>query len=186
MGDPIKPKKKYERPPTEWNAERIAEENGLKLEFGLKSTQEVWKARAELRRIRTNARKILAGGDKGKGSSKEIMDRIKRYGLLKLVEGKEYTIDDLLLLNVRDILERRLQTRVFKKGLARTVKQARQLITHGYIAVNGKRLTVPSYMVPLSDEDAIGYYKKIEIAPRIVEAEAAPATEEKPVAKAGE
>lgn len=183
MGDPIKPKKKFERPPTEWNADRIAEENELKLEFGLKSTREVWRARAELRRIRANARLLLAAGDKDKDKGKEIMDRAKRYGLLKPVEGRENTIDDLLVLNVRDILERRLQTRIFKKGMARTINQARQLIVHGYIAVNGRRVTVPSYMVPLSEEDSISYYKKIDIQPRIA---AETGTEKKPVTKVGE
>ncbi|MEM3364379.1 MAG: 30S ribosomal protein S4 [Candidatus Micrarchaeia archaeon] len=187
MGDPIKPKKKFERPPTEWNAERIAEENELKLEFGLKSTREVWKARAELRRIRANARKLLAAGDSGKEKAKEILDRVKKYGFLKQVDGKEYTLDDLLVLNVRDLLERRLQTRVFKKGLARTPKQARQLITHGYIAVGGKRITVPSYLVSLSEEDSISYYRKIDIQPKMAE-NAAPVNEKDkvPAVKDGE
>jgi len=184
MGDPIKPKKKFERPPTEWNAERIAEEDALKREYGLKSTREVWKARAELRKIRANARLLLAAGDKKLDKGKQIMERVRRFGLLKQVEGKENTIDDLLTMNVRDILERRLQTRVFKKGLARTAKQARQLITHGYIAVNGKKVTVPSYLVPLSEEDTISYYKKIDIQPKIVED--AGKSEEAPAKKEGE
>jgi len=62
------------------------------------------------------------------------------------------TLDDLLILTPEAFLERRLQTVVFKKGLAKTIKQARQLITHGFIAINGRRVTAPSYMVNLEEE----------------------------------
>ena len=44
-------------------------------------------------------------------------------------------------------LETRLDNVVFRLGLATSRKQARQLVLHGHIGVNGKRLTVPSYMV---------------------------------------
>ena len=69
----------------------------------------------------------------------------------------------MLSLTVRDVLERRLQTRVYKRGLAKTTKQARQLITHGFISVKGKKVDYPSYLVPVSEDDSIGYYKKIDI-----------------------
>lgn len=167
MGDPVKPRKKFERPTIEWNADRIKEESALKNEYGLKNTREIWRARSELRRIRANARKLLAGGIGGEKKAKEILERVQRYGILKSKEDKINTLDDLLALDIRNILDRRLQTRVYKKGLARTIKQARQLIVHGYIAINGKRVTVPGYIVPLDEEDNIGYYKHIDIAPKI-------------------
>jgi small subunit ribosomal protein S4 len=174
MGDPKKSRKKYSRPPMQWNIKRIEEDSALVSEYGLKNSKEVWKARDKLRKIRGNARKLLAVGEEGKDKSKQILDRVKRYGILKQKEERENTVDDLLTLDVRDILERRLQTRVYKKGLARTIKQARQIIVHGYVAINGKRITVPSYMVPLSEDDSIGYYKNINIAPK-VQVEEAPA-----------
>lgn len=172
MGDPKKSRKKYARPTMQWNAKRIEEESALIEEYGLVNAREVWKARAKLRQIRSNARKLLAVGDAGKGTAKQILERAKRYGILKPKEDRESTLDDLLALDVRDVLERRLQTRVYKKGLARTIKQARQLIVHGYISVNGKRVTVPGYIVPLSEENGLGYYKSINIAPKLAEPEA--------------
>jgi len=45
------------------------------------------------------------------------------------------------------LLEQRLDNLVFRLGLARTRRQARQLVTHGHIAVNGQRVNIPSYLV---------------------------------------
>ncbi len=177
MGDPRKFHKKFERPPIEWDSQRIKEESLLKKEFGLKNTREVWKARAVLRNLRANARRLLALGERGESEAKQILQRALRYGILKPVEGRETTLDDILALDVRDVLERRLQTRVYKKGLARTPKQARQLIVHGFISVNGRKLTSPSYLVSLEEEDAIAYYKPIDVLPKI---ESAATKEEKP------
>jgi small subunit ribosomal protein S4 len=55
-------------------------------------------------------------------------------------------------------LERRLQTIVYRKGLARSPKQARQLITHGHIAVNGRKLTIPGDRVRRTEEAGVEYY----------------------------
>src|SRR5690606_16824827 len=52
------------------------------------------------------------------------------------------------------LLERRLDSVVFRAGFARTIPAARQLVTHGHISVNGKRLSYPSARVNLGD--AIG------------------------------
>jgi len=60
-------------------------------------------------------------------------------------------------LTVEDILERRLQTIVFRKGLAKTIHQARQLITHGHIAIGNQRVTVPSYLVTREEEELVNY-----------------------------
>lgn len=84
----------------------------------------------------------------------ELLGTLQRYGLI----GANAAMDDVLSLKVEDILERRLQTVVYRKGLARSPKQARQLITHGHIAIAGKRVSVPSYMVPVSEEAEIAYY----------------------------
>lgn len=166
MGSAKRRTKKYVRPPMQWNTERIQEEGDLRKEFGLKNAKEVWKAKAELRRIRGNARKLLALGDKSSNETEAILKRIERYGILKRNEERENTLDDILQLDVRSLLERRLQTRVMKKGLALTAKQARQLITHGFIAIDGVKISVPSYLVRLDEEDKIDYYKRIDIAPK--------------------
>jgi small subunit ribosomal protein S4 len=66
-------------------------------------------------------------------------------------------LDDVLDLSINDILERRLQTIVFNKGLTKSIHQARQLITHGHITIHGQRITSPSYLV-LKDEEATVAY----------------------------
>jgi len=72
-------------------------------------------------------------------------------------------LEDVLGLTVRDILERRLQTQVYKKGLARTIKQARQLIVHGFIAVDGRTVSRPGYLVTADEEDKLSYTRPIDI-----------------------
>lgn len=50
-----------------------------------------------------------------------------------------------------------MQTIVFRKGLARTGFQARQLITHGHVSIDGRRVTIPGYIVPKEEEPKIAY-----------------------------
>jgi small subunit ribosomal protein S4 len=53
--------------------------------------------------------------------------------------------------NMLTILESRLDNVVYRAGLARTRRAARQLVTHGHFEVNGKRVDVPSYRVEAYD-----------------------------------
>ena len=53
--------------------------------------------------------------------------------------------------NLLGLLERRVDNVVFRLGLAATRKQARQLVSHGHISVNGKRLDIPSALVKVND-----------------------------------
>ncbi len=152
MGDPKRQRKTYERPYKRWDKKRILEEKAIMRTYGLKNKKEVWKARSILRRIRANARRLLAArGEEKEKRMKELLSRLYRLGLLP----ENATLDDVLLLDVRDILERRLQTIVWRKGYARTPKQARQFIVHGHVFVGDRRVTVPSYWVKRGEEDII-------------------------------
>ena len=53
--------------------------------------------------------------------------------------------------NLLILLERRLDNVVYRMGLASTRRQARQLVTHGHIAVNGKRVDIPSALIKVGD-----------------------------------
>ena len=66
------------------------------------------------------------------------------YDKAKKMEG--ITGENLLIL-----LERRIDNVVFRLGLANTRRQARQIVRHGHIAVNGKRLDIPSALVKAGD-----------------------------------
>ncbi len=53
------------------------------------------------------------------------------------------------------MIERRLDNVVYRLGLARTRREARQLVNHGHFTVNGKRVNIPSYLVKVGDEIAV-------------------------------
>lgn len=151
-----------------WDSARIQKEHGLKEKYGLKNLRELWVLDSELRRIKQNVRNVLSGKS-SEETGRQIMERLTRYNVL--ANGAK--LDDLLVLDVESLLERRLQTMVLRKGLARTLKQARQFVAHGLIMVNGRRMTSPGYLVLAKEEGAIAYYKPVKLnAPQ--EAAAAP------------
>lgn len=170
MGDPKRLRKKYETPSKVWSSERIAREHALREKYGLRKLKEVWISESELRRIRKNVRSVLAGL-KTEKTGKEIIERLARCNIIK----SDAKLDDLLILGVESLLERRLQTIVYRKNLAKTLRQSRQLITHGLITINGKRITSPSYVVRAGEEDEIRYYKPINLESKPQPADAAPA-----------
>ena len=147
----------YETPNHPYQGERIASESGLVGKYGLKNKEELWKAQSELRNIRREARKLLgrAQGDAEAAGqeAREFLERLKRIGVL----GEQDELDDVLSLSVTDLLERRLQTLVYRKGYANTTKQARQFISHGHIVVDGARVQRPSYKVTVDEEDTVGF-----------------------------
>ncbi len=159
MGDPRKFKTKYETPRKQWDADRIATESKLVTEYGLKNIRELWVTLAELKKVRRESRRLLSVGDESIDESKKVLGKLSRLGIGTGID----TLDKILVMDVRDFLERRLQTRVMKRGLARTMKQARQIIVHGFIAVNGRKVTSPSYVVPTELDATISYYKPISV-----------------------
>lgn len=141
--------------------ERIKNDNALITEYGLKNMKELWKVQSEVSRIRRNVRELLSGGAGSEDVKERIITRLTKLG----IATQTTTLDNLLDLKENDLLNRRLQTIVFRKGLARTVKQSRQLTVHGFIAINGKKVNRPGYLVNVDVEKNISYYKKIDIAP---------------------
>jgi len=159
MGAPRRNRRKYEKPQAMWNVVRIKADNELISAYGLKNMKELWKVQTELSRLRSNVRQMLSGTSKTGIVQEAMMSRLKRLGV---VSG-DVMPETLLELKENVLLERRLQSIVFRKGLARSMKQARQLITHGFIAVNGVKINRPGYMVKVEEEHKIGYYKPIDI-----------------------
>lgn len=144
MGDPRKLRKKYESPKKVWDKERLLVENKLISQYGLKNMRELWKMSLIVKRVRREVRKLFALADVvAEERGRKIIERLYNLGIV----GKDSRVEDLLSLTVEDILKRRLQTVVFINGLAKNIKMARQLIVHGFIAVNGKKATRPSMLV---------------------------------------
>lgn len=167
MAYPGKNRKMYETPRRPWQAIRMAEEAGLVKKYGLRNKRELWRAHSMLKKHRQEARKLLAeitepseGGDHARAESKNVLEKLSKMGLLK----KNAELDEILALGIEDLLERRLQTLVHRRGLANSTKQARQLIVHGHIAVAGRKTTVPSYTVRKYEESKIEYYVGSSIA----------------------
>jgi len=154
MGDPKRQRKKYETPRFPWRSDVLQEELKLVGQYGLRNKRELWRHKAMLSKFRGIARSLLGMPPEEKGKlERQLLDKLYRLGILP----KDATSDDVLDLTVEDILERRLQTIVFRKGLSKTIHQARQLITHGHIAIGGRRVRSPSYLVPRDEEDLITY-----------------------------
>jgi small subunit ribosomal protein S4 len=147
-------KKKYEKPFRPWDKARIESEKKLKQNYGLRRKKEIWREESILRNYRRMARNLAARRDVEK--EKILLDKLVKIGLL----NPNADVDDILALTTENILERRLQTIVLRKGLAKTAKQARQLIVHGHISVDGRRVRWPGMIVPSSIEGKIGVYGK--------------------------
>lgn len=144
--------KQYSRPKRPFDKERLEEEAVIKKDFGLKNKKEIWKADAKIKSIREKAKKLIQGSDEEK---KALFGRLKKIGL------EVNSIADVLGLDKRDYLGRRLQTVLFKKGLAKTPKDARQLITHKKVLVDGRVINIPSYVVSVELEGKISVKQKV-------------------------
>jgi len=150
-------KKKLKKPIKPWDKERMDKENILLKTFGLRRKHEIWKAESILRSFRRRARDLAARRDKTQ--ERILLDKLYKMGLL----GKNADLDDVLSLTGENLLERRLQTIVFKKKIANTPKQARQFITHGHIAIEGRRTIYPSFFVTRELENKISYFENSPI-----------------------
>ncbi len=155
MGDPKKKRKQFDRPRKSFQKERIEKERETKKFYGLKNKKELFRAETIVRTKRATARKLLALGLENRiKREKELLDSLKKMGILRASPS----LDDVLVLTPEALLERRLQTMVWRKGLSNSPKQARQFIVHGHIAINGKKVDKPSYIVQAIEEDKITWY----------------------------
>jgi small subunit ribosomal protein S4 len=149
--------KRYETPNHPFQGERIAEEANLLDRYGLKTKEELWRAQSRLRDFRREARRLLgaAQGDAELAGEMgaDFVARLKKIGILN--EGDD--ISAVLSLDETDVLERRLQTVAYRKGLASTPQQARQFLVHGHITVDGARVTEPSTFVSVDEEDTVSF-----------------------------
>ena len=157
MGDPKKLRKKYATPVHPWNKVNIDEEKILVREYGLGNKREIYVADSFLKKYKNIAKRLTADTTaQARIEEKQILGKLQQLGLLPTGA----ILDEVLSLNIKNILERRLQSIVFRKGLARSIKQARQFITHRHIHVLGREVTFPSYLVTLEEESAVEFKAK--------------------------
>jgi len=138
--------KTYSRPKRPFDKTRIDEESEVKKEFGLKNKREIWKAEAKIKSFRQKAKKLISSKE---SEQRSLFDQLGKIGL------NVDSIADVLSLDKRDYLNRRLQTVIFNKKLASTVKLARQIVVHKKVLVDGRIVNKPSYVVPVELENKI-------------------------------
>ena len=154
MGDPKKQRKKFETPRFRWRKDILQEELKLLGQYGLRNKHELWRHKTMLSKTRGIARSLIGKLPEERAKMEnELLSRLKKLGIL----AETSVLDNVLDLSIEDLLERRLQTIVFRKGLARTIFQARQLITHGHVTVGNRRVTIPSYIVAKAEEEQVVY-----------------------------
>lgn len=146
MGDIKKKQKLFSRPKKRFDRARIDAENVLVRDYGLKNKKEIWKAKSQISLFRRRAKALIGDDEK---EQQKFFDKLKKTGIP--VSG----ISDVLALTEEDFLKRRLQTILVKKGLANTLRQARQLIVHKNVLVDGSVVNIPSFIVTLNLENKI-------------------------------
>lgn len=151
----IRQKKKYSRPQRPFDKARIDEENVLREKYGLKNKKEIWRADTQVREMRRQARKLTANSGDTQAQKEKVLllAKLNRLGMLE----QDSALEDVLRMSPENILDRRLQTQVYLQGLSSTVKQARQLIVHGHISVNGAVTRVPGMTVTRLQEKNLTY-----------------------------
>jgi len=143
--------KQYSRPKRPFDKNRIVEEEKIKKEFGLKNKKEIWRSESRIKLMRTLAKNLISARPE---EQKKLFEKLGNLGF------KAGSVAEILSLDKKDYLRRRLQTVVVVKKLARTLKEARQFITHRKVLIDGKVVDSPSYIVPVSLEG------KISVKPR--------------------
>lgn len=153
MGDPKRPRKKYETPFKPWDKALLEEELRLVGKYGLRNKRELRRFTAELKRIRDLARKSFGMPEEERNRIiSQLVSKLYRMGV---IDNPNATADDILKLTVEDLLKRRLQTIVYEKGLAKTIHQARQLIVHGHIVIGDRVVDRPNKIVYRDEEDLV-------------------------------
>ena len=142
----IRKAKSYLRPWKLFESARIKEENVLVERYALKNKREIWKALAKITYFRHRA-KVLAG--------LPLEEQEVLFRKLTSIGLKVDNIADVLSLGIENLLRRRLPTIVLNKGFAKTPKQARQMVVHKKILIDGKVVNVPGYIVRTDEEDKI-------------------------------
>ncbi len=161
MGAPKKQRKKYSTVKHPWQKARIEEELILLKEYGLKNKTEIYKMKSILKGFADQAKNLITS--KTKQAEKERIDLLNKLSNLGIIT-KTGNVDDVLDLSINNIMDRRLQTLVYKKAMARSINQARQFIVHEHVVLGNKIITVPSYLVPIEEENSISFIANSKLA----------------------
>ncbi|KZV91407.1 ribosomal protein S4 [Exidia glandulosa HHB12029] len=144
--------KTYKVPRRAYTSARLDAELKLAGEYGLRNKREIYRIALILSKIRRAARELLkldAKDPKRLFEGNALIRRLVRIGVL---DETRMRLDYVLALKIEDFLERRLQTQVFKLGLAKSIHHARVLIRQRHIRVGKQIVNVPSFVVRLDSQ----------------------------------
>lgn len=146
----MRKRKNYSKPRRLHDKIRTEEENELIKNYGLKNKTEIWKADAAIERLRNRAKELITASAE---EQSKLFHKLSKKGL------KVSKIADILALKKEDWLKRRLQSILTEKRLAKP-KEARQLIIHKRVAIDGNIVNIPGYIVNVDEEEKIRVIKK--------------------------
>lgn len=162
MGKVKKLRKNYVFHKQRWNKETIDSEKILVKNYALKNKKEIRRIELKISKFKKIA-KILNRTEESKVSdeSKKFIARLKLNGFLS---NEVETLDGVLDLRIEMLLERRLSNIVYVNKLAATPSQARQLVVHRHISVNGQVIDSPACFINIDDAEKIEYFKNSKLS----------------------
>ncbi|KZT63939.1 40S ribosomal protein S9 [Daedalea quercina L-15889] len=149
--------KTYKVPRRPFENARLDAELKLAGEYGLRNKREIWRIGLILSKIRRAARELLKLDLKDPKRLFEGNALIRRLVRIGVLDETRMRLDYVLSLKIEDFLERRLQTQVFKAGLAKSIHHARVLIRQRHIRVGKQIVNVPSFVVRLDSQKHIDF-----------------------------
>ena len=123
--------------------------------LGLRNKREVWRVQYTLAKMRSVARELMTLPKKDPKRMFEGQALLRRATRLGLLSEAEQKLDFILGLTIEKFLDRRLQTILFHRALAKSVHHARVLIAQRHIRVGSNLVSVPSFMVRTDSEKHI-------------------------------
>jgi len=155
MGAPIKIRKKYISHKQRWDKNTIDEEAVLVNDYSLKNKREIRKVEFKIGKFKSIAKELNSNSQtKNSEEAKNFIESLKGKGFLPIEAN---SLDEILDIDLRSVLDRRLSNILYKNKLARTPSQARQFIVHRHVRVNGKVVDSPSYSVTLKEEEGLEF-----------------------------
>jgi len=153
-------RKTFVTPRRPFEKARLDQELKIIGEYGLRNKKEVWRVKFTLAKIRKAARDLLTLDEKEPKRLFEGNALLRRLVRIGVLEESKMKLDYVLGLRIEDFLERRLQTQVFKLGLAKSIHHARVLIRQRHIRVRKQVVNIPSFIVRLDSQKHIDFSLK--------------------------